>query len=165
MAVKKKFPYRSAVVACNGGCRVTAGDNGCKDGCIGCGACVEKCKFGAISLNEYGVAEIDEEKCIGCGSCGKVCPQKIIHVHECANWIVVKCSNKSKGAEAKKQCEVSCIGCGICTTKCEFDAIHLSRDIPAASNMYKSEDKMKAILPYALKRQVKIIFNKDKSKK
>ena len=62
MAVKKKFPYRSAVVACNGGCRVTAGDNGCKDGCIGCGACVEKCKFGAISLNEYGVAEIDEEK-------------------------------------------------------------------------------------------------------
>mgnify|MGYP001700762131 CR=1 FL=1 len=31
MAVKKKFPYRSAVVACNGGCRVTAGDNGCKD--------------------------------------------------------------------------------------------------------------------------------------
>ena len=56
-----------------------------------------------LSLNEYGVAEIDEEKCIGCGSCGKVCPQKIIHVHECANWIVVKCSNKSKGAEAKKQ--------------------------------------------------------------
>ena len=23
---------------------------------------MEKCKFGAISLNEYGVAEIDEEK-------------------------------------------------------------------------------------------------------
>lgn len=58
-----------------------------------------------------------------------------------------------------------CIGCGICTTKCEFDAIHLSRDIPAASNMRRSEDKMKAILPYMLKREVKIIFNKDKSKK
>ena len=126
MAVKKKFPYRSAVVACNGGCRVTAGDNGCKDGCIGCGACVEKCKFGAISLNEYGVAEIDEEKCIGCGSCGKVCPQKIIHVHECANWIVVKCSNKSKGAEAKKQCEVSCIGCGICEKTCTAGAIQVT---------------------------------------
>lgn len=67
MAVKKKFPYRSAVVACNGGCRVTAGDNGCKDGCIGCGACVEKCKFGAISLNEYGVAEIDEENASAAG--------------------------------------------------------------------------------------------------
>ena len=161
MAVKKKFPYRSAVVACNGGCRVTAGDNGCKDGCIGCGACVEKCKFGAVSLNEYGVAEIEEEKCIGCGACGKVCPQKIIHVHECANWIVVKCSNKSKGAEAKKQCEVSCIGCGICTTKCEFDAIHLTRDLPDASRMWKSEDKLKAIAPYALKRQFAINRNKN----
>lgn len=62
---------------------------------------MEKCKFGAVSLNEYGVAEIEEEKCIGCGACGKVCPQKIIHVHECANWIVVKCSNKSKGARQK----------------------------------------------------------------
>ena len=25
MAVKKKFPYRSAFVACNGGCHVTEG--------------------------------------------------------------------------------------------------------------------------------------------
>lgn len=55
-----------------------------------------------------------------------------------------------------------CIGCGICTTKCEFDAIHLSRDLPDASKMYKSEDKMKAILPYMLKREIKIKFKKDK---
>ena len=68
---------------------------------------------------------MDEEKCIGCGACGKVCPQKIIHVHECANWIVVKCSNKSKGAEAKKQCEVSCIGCGICEKTCTAGAIRV----------------------------------------
>ena len=61
MAVKKKFPYRSAVVACNGGCRAAEGETGCKDGCIGCEACVNKCKFGAISINEYGVAEVDEE--------------------------------------------------------------------------------------------------------
>ena len=108
MAVKKKFPYRSAVVACNGGCRVTAGDNGCKDGCIDCGACVEKCKFGAVSLNEYGVAEIEEEKCIGCGACGKVCPQKIIHVHECANWIVVKCSNLHFSTQAPQPIHPSC---------------------------------------------------------
>lgn len=55
-----------------------------------------------------------------------------------------------------------CIGCGLCTTKCEFDAIHLSRDIPEASTMRKSEDKMKAILPYMLKREIKIKFKKDK---
>ena len=69
------------------------------------------------------MAEVDEEKCIGCGACAKVCPQKVIHVHECANYIVVKCSNNKKGAEAKKQCNVSCIGCGICEKTCTAGAI------------------------------------------
>lgn len=55
-----------------------------------------------------------------------------------------------------------CIGCGLCTTKCEFDAIHLSRDIQDGAKMYKAEDKMKAILPYAAKRQIRIIRNKKK---
>lgn len=56
--------------------------------------------------------------------------------------------------------ENKCIGCGVCTTKCEFDAIHLTRDLPDASRMWKSEDKLKAIAPYALKRQIKIKKNK-----
>ena len=49
-----------------------------------------------------------------------------------------------------------CIGCGICTTRCGFDAIRLHRDRPECSTMVRSEDKMKAILPYMLKRAVKI---------
>ena len=55
-----------------------------------------------------------------------------------------------------------CIGCGLCTTKCEFDAIHLSRDLPDSSRTTKSEDKLKKILPYMIKREIKIKFNKDK---
>lgn len=51
-----------------------------------------------------------------------------------------------------------CIGCGVCTTKCEFDAIHLVRDHPEATHMVKSEDKIKELLPYMLKRVTKIIF-------
>ncbi len=58
-----------------------------------------------------------------------------------------------------------CIGCGVCTTKCEFDAIHLERVLPEASRMIRSEDKMKAILPYAAKRQIKIIRNKHTKSK
>ena len=54
-----------------------------------------------------------------------------------------------------------CIGCGVCTTKCAFDAIHLHRELPAASKMVRSEDKMKSILPYMLKREIKIRFNKE----
>lgn len=56
--------------------------------------------------------------------------------------------------------ENKCIGCGVCTTKCGFDAIHLFREHPGCSNMYRSEDKFKAILPYALKRGLKIKFGR-----
>lgn len=56
--------------------------------------------------------------------------------------------------------ENKCIGCGVCTTKCEFDAIHLYREHPECSVMHKSEDKMKVILPYAFKREMKIRFGK-----
>ena len=49
-----------------------------------------------------------------------------------------------------------CIGCGVCTTKCAFDAIRLHRERPECSKMYACEDKMKAILPYMIKREFKI---------
>jgi len=58
--------------------------------------------------------------------------------------------------------ENKCIGCGVCTTKCEFDAITLHRDHPECSKMVKAEDKFKHILPYQLKRAVKIVTNKEK---
>lgn len=122
MAVKKKFPYRSAVVACNGYCPARA-DFSCKYGCVGCGNCVAVCKFQAISLNENGVAQVDEKKCIACGLCAKICPQDVIHIHECANTIVVKCSNKDKGKDARAVCGTSCIGCGICEKTCTAEAI------------------------------------------
>ena len=73
--------------------------------------------------------------------------------------------------EAKRclKCGVSyvdvnrCIGCGLCTTRCEFDAIHLTRDMPEASRMYSAENgKLKVILPYIIKRGIKILFNGKK---
>lgn len=59
--------------------------------------------------------------------------------------------------------ENKCIGCGVCTTKCAFDAIHLHREHPKASRMTKSEDKLKAILPNILKREVKILLNPNRN--
>ena len=53
-----------------------------------------------------------------------------------------------------------CIGCGLCTTRCQFDAIHLTRDLPHASDMHVAEDMMKVVGPYALKRGFKIIKKK-----
>ena len=71
---------------------------------------------------------------------------------------VQKEANRCLGCGATVVDPNKCIGCGICTTKCEFDAIHLSRDLPDASHMVKSEDKLKAIFPYMLKREIKIKF-------
>lgn len=55
-----------------------------------------------------------------------------------------------------------CIGCGLCTTKCVFDAIHLHRELPGASVMHASEDKLKYILPNMIKQSIGIKFKKKK---
>ena len=51
-----------------------------------------------------------------------------------------------------------CIGCGICTTKCVFDAITLHRELPGCSEMVRSEDKLKYILPNMIKQSLKVTF-------
>jgi predicted aldo/keto reductase-like oxidoreductase len=47
--------------------------------CIGCGACIEVCKEGALSMVE-GAASVDPAICVLCGYCGAACPQFIIRV-------------------------------------------------------------------------------------
>ncbi len=73
---------------------------------------------------------------------------------------IKKEASRCLGCGACEVDENQCIGCGLCTTRCEFDAIHLKRDHPECSNMCTAEDKLKYILPYAAKREVKIIKRK-----
>ncbi len=127
MAVKKSFPYRAAFVACKGYCGTGKesqdAENACRYGCIACGKCEEVCRFGAIAVRDN-VACVDEELCIACKRCVKECPQGIIRIHECADYIAVKCSNKEKGKTALS-CASSCIGCGICERVCTAEAIRV----------------------------------------
>lgn len=41
--------------------------------CIGCGACVEHCRFGAIQM-ENGTCQVVDHACEGCAVCTYVCP-------------------------------------------------------------------------------------------
>jgi len=50
-----------------------------KEFCTGCGACIEVCRDGALSMVE-GTAQVDPESCVLCGYCGAACPDFIIRV-------------------------------------------------------------------------------------
>lgn len=45
--------------------------------CLGCGACVDTCQFGALSVRD-GCAVVDDEACMGCGVCVSQCPEEAL---------------------------------------------------------------------------------------
>jgi MinD superfamily P-loop ATPase len=65
-----------------------------QDGCIGCGTCLEYCRFDAVK-NNCGLGwkptfTIDPVACEGCGVCVRFCPEKAIDFPErlCGEWMV-----------------------------------------------------------------------------
>jgi ferredoxin len=48
------------------------------ENCAGCGACIDVCPQGAITLNESIIAIHDDEKCDECGACVYECPADTI---------------------------------------------------------------------------------------
>jgi electron transport complex protein RnfB len=49
------------------------------EACIGCGECVERCQFGALSVPGQ-ACEVDNAHCIGCGLCATICPADALHL-------------------------------------------------------------------------------------
>lgn len=47
--------------------------------CIGCGDCVERCQFEALSVPEE-VCEVAYARCVGCGVCVIACPADALHL-------------------------------------------------------------------------------------
>ena len=45
--------------------------------CVACGACVDTCPVGAISMADKAV--VDASACVDCGACEGVCPTGAIH--------------------------------------------------------------------------------------
>jgi heterodisulfide reductase subunit A len=51
------------------------------DKCMSCGVCVPLCPYGAISLNEEGIADVNYILCKGCGVCAAACPKRAISMY------------------------------------------------------------------------------------
>jgi Na+-translocating ferredoxin:NAD+ oxidoreductase RNF subunit RnfB len=141
-----------AVVRCNGSpdnairtsfydgavsCRVAhalyGGQTACQYGCLGCGDCVEACKFDAMYMDPVTeLPVIIDDKCVACGACVKACPRNIIELrkrNKKDRKIFISCINRDKGGPARKACKVTCIGCGKCVKVCPYDAITMENNL------------------------------------
>jgi len=125
---KKKFEYMG-LSDCVAAMRVGGGPLECQFGCLGMGTCVSACPFGAIAINENGVAQVNSEICTGCLKCVAVCPRNIIIPVPYTADVTVVCASHAKGAELRKICDIGCIGCKICVKTCKHDAIHVEDNL------------------------------------
>lgn len=120
-AVGKKAIY-NGVESCAARAMIYGGPDACSYGCLGCGDCATACVANAICI-EDGIARVDTRKCLGCGLCVSKCPKRIISLVPQQTKAAVYCSNKDKGADARKACKNACIGCKKCEKTCSFGAI------------------------------------------
>lgn len=104
------------------------GPSACPNGCLGFGTCVSVCKFDAIRVIG-GVARVDADKCTGCMQCVDVCPRKVIIPVTYNTDIVIACSNRERGANTRKVCDIGCVGCHLCEKQCDYDAIHVINNL------------------------------------
>lgn len=148
-----------AVLHCNGTCQnapdkiaytgmkscrlanmVMSGQSGCPNGCLRFGDCVGVCRFGALTIDkEQGIPVIDPAKCTSCGACVKRCPRGLFEIRPIKDnsQVYVACSNRQKGAVARKNCHAACIACGKCAKlvpliKVEDNLAHIPAEVSAA---------------------------------
>lgn len=126
-ATNKKSEY-DGVSSCKAVSALYGGTGECVYGCLGLGDCAKVCPAGAICTID-GIARIDSKKCLGCGLCVGTCPKHIISMVPQHTTTVVVCSNKQKGADARKACKNACIGCKKCEKVCNFGAITVNNNL------------------------------------
>ena len=106
--------------------------DGCTDGCIGFGDCMDTCPYGAISLNKNEVAVVDPAVCIGCGLCTTICPRHLISLVEKTDRSEVSfvlCHNTLMGKRAKDACANTCLGCRRCVKVCPQQCITVEDNV------------------------------------
>lgn len=145
---KKAYFNNVAFVRCKGGCDCNNkfiyvgektcksknmqhnGDKFCPFACLGCGDCINACRYGAIYISEKGCAVVDKDKCVGCGECLNSCPNNLIELIPSKKYVDVVCKNSSEDTTITRNCSVSCNHCEACIVVCPVGAIQMVGGIP-----------------------------------
>lgn len=110
------------------------GPKSCSYGCLGFGDCVGTCPFGAMTMGDNHLPQINSEKCTGCGACQKACPKQVITLTPLTAKVHVNCKSSAKGAEVRKICTSGCISCTLCMRQCPYGAITMVNNLPVVDN-------------------------------
>lgn len=137
----ERFHY-SGISSCAGIHITSGGNKTCLYGCLGLGDCKGSCPFGAITMREDGIPDINPAKCTACGKCVLACPRSIIKIIPAEKRVIVACSSKDKGVDTRKACKVGCIACGLCVKFCPSKAITIEDNLafihPAQCSIQKT---------------------------
>lgn len=116
--VAKSRARYEGLQTCRAAALVSGGGKGCSWGCLGLDDCQVVCDFDAITMDDYGLPVVDEDKCTACGDCVEVCPKDLFSLHPISHRLWVACKSLADGDEAEAECEVACTGC----SRCAMDA-------------------------------------------
>ncbi len=119
----------SGLKTCRAASVVGGGGKECAWGCLGLGDCVSVCNFGALSLDRYGLPQVDADKCTACGDCVDVCPKDLFSIQPVSHKLWVACKNHADGETAEASCEVACTACGRCVTDAGGEMLRLENNL------------------------------------
>jgi Na+-translocating ferredoxin:NAD+ oxidoreductase RNF subunit RnfB len=127
------------LASCRAANSVGGGGKACTWGCMGLGDCADVCDFDAITMNAFGLPEVDADKCTACGDCVDICPKGLFSIHAISHQLWMACKNKADGDTAELQCEVACTACGRCVVDAAEGLITLNQNLAVidyAQNAY-----------------------------
>ncbi len=118
------------IKSCQAASLISGGGKGCFWGCLGYGDCEVVCDFDAITMNEFSLPVVDENKCTACGDCVEVCPKDLFSIQPVSHRLWVACKNLEAGEAVLEDCEVGCTACGKCAMDAPGDMIIIQDNIP-----------------------------------